>query len=818
MNAASDSAFPTVPKFAKPSLLFRSWRRVAGTGLLGAIARCPMHGVVRNGMRVRPKRRYLALASLVLVLAVVAYATARSPKKSRRAKKPQPQAETTVDYVRHIKPILEARCYQCHGPTKSKAGLRLDTVAGIRKGGDSGGIIIPHDGANSPLVTVLSNTEDGTQMPPTGEPLSAEQIALIKKWIDLGAPTPTEKESEVAPSNTGNSHWAFRAPVAPPVPVSSSSGSTEHPIDAFLAVGREQHGLAPNSPAPRAVLLRRVYIDLIGLPPTREELSAFLADTSEGAYEKVVARLLADPRYGERWGRHWMDVWRYSDADGRKAKADIWWSSAHLWRWRDWIVRALNADQGYDRMVLEMLAGDELTPEDPQALAATGFLVRNWFKLDRNIWLSSTVEHTGKAFLGLSIGCARCHDHKFDPISQKDYYRFRAYFEPHDIRTDPVAGETGPAAQLARAYDAKPGEPTWLFVRGDVRTPDKSARMEPGIPPALGTTPAVVPAATGSTGRRLALARWIVDRNNPLTARVAVNHIWARHFGRPLVDNVTDFGTRTAPPAQQQLLDWLAVEFMNHGWSMKHLHRLIVTSAAYRMNSSTRDATAGNLTVDPDNRFYWRANTRRMEAEVVRDSLLSLAGVLDPTVGGPPIDPVRGTDTGRRSLYYRYSREDKMEFLTAFDAPGVEECYRREQSIVPQQALALENSEFSWNQARRIARRLEVNAPDSTTFVAVAFEHILGRAPSASEIEACETFLVRQDALLADPSRLTPLPAVPTVASSATEAPKQGPGLPLVLGTVKSLPPVAPAVDAAKHAREYLVHALLNHNDFITIR
>ena len=314
-------------------------------------------------------------------------------------------------------------------------------------------------------------------MPPSGRPLTPDRIALIKVWIDSGATAPAEPVP-TPPTRRVIDHWAYRPVVSPVVP----EAATGNPIDAFLAVGRVQKGLTPNPPAPRAVLLRRVSIDLIGLPPTAEELSAFLTDQSDDAYEKVVDRLLASPHYGERWGRHWMDVWRYSDPDGRKAKAAIWWGNIHIWRWRDWVVQSLNADKGYDRMVVEMLAGDEAAPDDPGAVAATGYLARSWFKLDRNIWLSNTVEHTGRGFLGLSIGCARCHDHKFDPISQREYYQFRAIFEPHDIRSDSLPGESGPSAFVARAFDANPEEPTWVFIRGEARYADKSSPIAPGVP------------------------------------------------------------------------------------------------------------------------------------------------------------------------------------------------------------------------------------------------------------------------------------------------------------------------------------------------
>ncbi len=768
------------------------------------------------------RRWYVALAVFGLVL-VPLVRTAVHRQHTHHGRRRQAAPARTVEYARDIQPILTARCYGCHGPKRHKAGLRLDSPHWIRKGGGGGAVIVPGDSANSILIARVSGAEGESRMPPRGEPLDAKQIALLRAWIDAGAPAPAEEEPK--PVKVPNTHWAFQAPIARPVPTVHNPEWARNPVDAFLAAGQEAQGLTPVPPATRDLLLRRVFIDLIGLPPTRAQLLAFRADTAPDAYEKVVDRLLASPRYGERWGRHWMDIWRYSDPDGRKAKQDIWWSNAHIWRWRDWIVESLNRDKGYDRMIVEMLAGDELAPDDPECLAATGFLVRNWFKLSRNIWLNNTVEHTGKAFLGLTIGCARCHDHKFDPISQKEYYQFRAFFEPHDIRTDPVPGTAGDQdAVVAHAYDAHPETPTWIFIRGDEKRPDQSRVITPGVPAALGGSavrvepPRGTPAAWGrSTGRRLALARWLGDRHNPLTARVAVNHIWARHFGRPLVANVQDFGLRSKPPVQRPLLDWLAVEFMDHGWSMKWLHRLLVTSAAYRMQSSLRGVSAANLTADPDNEYYWRMNPRRMEAEVVRDALLYLGGELDATMGGPPLDCLAGPDFGRRSLYHRYSREDKMVFLTIFDAPGVEECYRRQESIVPQQALALENSEFVWDQARRITRRLEMRVPPEA-FVIAAFEHVLGREPEAAERAACEQFLARQERLLADPARLTPFPAPPPPAKVDPKIAQNVPGLPLVLGTGHRLSRVAPAADPRGRAREYLIHALLNHNDFITVR
>jgi hypothetical protein len=860
-------------------------------------------------------------------------------------------AADPVDYLRDVKPLLAARCFVCHGSLQQKGGLRLDTAKLLREGGSSGPAIIPGKASDSLLIAHVTATGGKRRMPPPDqdEPLSAKQVAQLRDWIDRGATGPADEKPEADPKD----HWAFRAPVRRAVPSPRDTARVRNPIDAFLAAERDRRGLAPQPPADQATLLRRVTLDLTGVPPTSDELHAFLADRSPGAYEAVVDRLLASPQYGERWGRHWMDVWRYSD----------WWglgeevrnSQKHIWHWRDWIVESLNADKGYDQMVREMLAADELYPADLDRLRATGFLARQYFKFNRNTWLEEVVEHTSKAFLGLTMNCGKCHDHKYDPISQQDYYRFRAFFEPYQVRTDELPGETDLEKDgLPRAFDCNLDAPTYRFVRGDERQPLKDRPLAPGLPRLLtfaelnirpvalppearspGLRPFVLedhlksaqkkidaaraalakaktdPAATEraraavvvaektlaaaealppalraraladhaksqqppadahnlmkaaalaekraalaaaeenlaraesellgadaakkplaetkrkaaadavtaakkaaespgeaytplrgslktlesnleseasrgkpfpatSSGRRSALAGWITDPRHPLTARVAVNHVWTRHFGAPLVPTVFDFGRKGTPPTHPELLDRLAVEFVENGWSLKHLHRLMVTSDAYRMTSSSAGATTTCRTADEGNRYYWRMNPVRMEAEVIRDSLLFLAGDLDPRMGGPTV-PAADESSRRRSLYFFHSHNEAQRFLTTFDEGSVLECYRRAESIVPQQALAVSNSRLALSAAARINARLyaRLGEVSDAEFVRAAFETVLAAAPTAEEQKECAAALKELKELL------------------------------------KGVP------DAGRRGRGDLIQALVNHNDFITVR
>jgi hypothetical protein len=824
-------------------------------------------------------------------------------------------------YTSKVAPVLKEKCVACHGPVRQEAGLRLDGGKLVIKGSDEGSVIDSKDPENSRLMVRVRSTKASERMPPEGEgvPLNQEQLGWLRDWISNGTPVPDQEETLAGPDE----HWAFQ-----PIPkeVILEKPSSGNVIDAILNSLQHRRGIAPLSPTDAMTLLRRVTFDLSGLPPTREEIVNFLQDTSPEAYEKKIDQLLSRPSYGERWGRHWMDVWRYSDWDGYKE--ELRGSQRNIWHWREWIVQSLNSNKPYDQMVMEMLAADELMPLDPSALRATGFLARNYHRSNRHIWLDATVEHTAKAFLGLTVNCSKCHDHKYDPISQMDYYRFRAVFEPHQVRTDPTYGSSeSESAAFPRAFDSELDATTYFFIRGDDKHPDKSKTVVPGIPESLPITsqfsvePVAIPlqssfselqpearrstiesawkrvdqakaeldaalqtaksndidpantdwdhrlrdnvayamlklkesqaslvaiqdrfsadvakhiqqderaatelaaialkseqewksldidlkletakrtlrtaeekpdkdadkkkaaiakakreltaveaehkklhAADGSgkiktytpiakgyprtsTGRRAALARWITDANNPLTPRVAVNHIWARHFGTPLVENVFDFGLKSPPPELLDVLDYLARELLRSNWDMKHIHRLILQSDAYRRASTgSLDRIQAARERDPDNRYYWRFDVRRLDAEEVRDGVLLASGLLDTSLGGPDISEADGEKTMRRSLYFRHAYEKQMTMMLTFDAASPNECYRRKPSIIPQQALALANSSLTRKASMQLGSQIwNANLASMSEKVESLFLRTLSRQPSAEEQASCQQFVL----------------------------------------------------------------------------
>lgn len=1058
-----------------------------------------------------------------------------------------------VDYLTDIKPLLRDKCFSCHSARKQEGGLRLDAISLISLGGDGGPAVV----ASSPDASLILErvaADDEQRMPPAdaGTRLTAEEVGKLRAWIAAGAAAPAES-IPAAPSE----HWSFQPPIKNEIP-DVSAVWIRNDIDRFIAAEHQRLGVNAVGEASRSMLLRRVSLDLTGLPPTLSERQLFLQDDSADAFEHAVDRLLASPRYGERWARHFMDIWRYSDPSGYGK--EIRDGREHLWRWRDWIVESLNDDKGYDRMIVEMLAADEVAPNDTDSLRATGFLARNWYKFNRNVWLDNIVEHSSKAFLGLTVNCARCHDHKYDPIEQVGYYRMRAIFETHDVRDEPFPNSSG---QLVRTYDKHLDRETFLFLLGNENRPDKDNPLTPGLPELLGELPiepvplpitawypalredsraaahaaamlqvsssatafksaqaavlaserklaaflepdtessgataatnvagasalvfaddfstfnpdqwkvesgewtvndgrlvqsrgestqhrlvsmishprdfvatlrlqitggdqyrsvglgfdvegqamnavylsvsgpkvqftsqgsdgrwqypaagkaahhvqvgkdyelklavkdqllnvfidgelkvafslpatrkpgrfsiwtfsataevdqfefsllppemTLMPGVNGSatpakpltlqdlalalqvaraaeivamthqrvaeselasltartavelvkhglsegdfdtlavvagrasrqlavdkieeqiaqnrlkiqqgqqrppidakakkaledvekqlaaqlkqleaakgqlengssdypplgptypqtsSGRRLAFARWITDRKNPFAARVAVNHVWLRHFGTPLVERIFDFGLRSDRPRHAALLDWLAVRFMEENWSLKTLHKQIVMSGVYRLSSSSTEASDATLAVDPDNHSLWRMNVRRMEAEVVRDSVLHLGGSLDVTMSGPPVEHNQGQTVLRRSLYFRQDKERQMTFLSLFDGAKVNECYERKPTVSPQQALAMFNSPIASKQAQKLT---EAHASlKSGDYVGTLFRHVLCREPSRRETAECTQFLA--------------------------------------------------GFDDSTNARHQLALVVLNHNDFVTIR
>ncbi|MFM9114875.1 MAG: PSD1 and planctomycete cytochrome C domain-containing protein [Planctomycetota bacterium] len=1187
-----------------------------------------------------PERRLLEHLLLLGWLLALAFSTNLSPAQLHGAEPsaPTPASAAVNDYQRRLKPLLRERCYACHAGLKQEAGLRLDTAELIRQGGTDGAIVRSDNLPASKLLERVRSTDLTHRMPPEGMPLSGEQIALLERWIAAGAPGPVDERAERDPRE----HWSFRPPQRSPLPDLQHPDWARNEIDRFIGEQLERNGLAPRREAAPEVWLRRVTLDLTGLPPTLEQTRDFLADKRPDAYERLVDRLLNSPLYGERWARHWMDVWRYSDWFGRRMVPDVWNSAPQIWRWRDWIVNSLNQDLGYDQMVQAMLAADEIFPTDDQHWPATGFLIRNWYALNPNQWMRDNVEHTAKAFLGLTFQCAHCHDHKYDPIAQQDYFRFRAFFEPLAVRQDRVVGEPDPGLfqeyeystlrkiirqGMVRVYDKNLDAPTWFYTGGDERNrvKDKGA-IAPGLPAVLtaqplaitpldlpstgwypGLRPAVIDteissldaavkqaegqvaesrqsaadaitaaraacatadanwqkaiherraagqltaltghqslclrASTGrrvlanslrgltalpagttltfqlriitdthvnfqlakdsvkgltaacivfeagrirsyqpggftefdvgrydfaggqrhfevrlaldpaqdqarltvihvadgqrlvdatpvalngwnpigdptkgisfdaragsvaaidevtvwrpsaaapdpannsplpglervlkfdfeepvyregvdvtgiegwevspfgtppgssevtsvleapllqplrqqrlqaraalesaelvvqaaeaalsaaqaqrkafaarvsaargrweqklpadqleplerialeseqlalqlaaqsnwlasrralaaaqarpesdmqrakaieaatqqvvnaqkgreqpsglrqfsplspvyaakSSGRRQALAHWITDRSNPLAARVAVNHLWMRHFHEPLVATVFDLGRNGTPPTHPALLDWLAVDWMDAGWNMKRLHKQLVLSATYRQSSDPAAPAAWDeapRASDVEKKLLSRMRVGRLEAELVRDSLLSLGGLLDLRRGGQELENSEALTSQRRTLYYSCHPEmgGKSSLGELFDAPDPTDCYRRSRSVTPQQALVLTNSSLAHEVSVALVQQLEREwatnpepVANDEAFIRTAFEWILNRPARPAELQVCRNFLSRQTSTIA----------------------------------------AAEPAQAARRARESLVRALLNHNDFIAIR
>ena len=837
----------------------------------------------------------------------------------------QTTAQPSIAFDRDIRPILEGRCVSCHGGALQLSKLDLRSRETALSGGARGAALVPGSAERSRLYRMVAGLELPA-MPMQGTPLDQSQLTLLKTWIDEGARWDV---AVATPSATGNSavvagverrpltpeeraYWAFKLPEQAPVPLVARKELT-HPIDRFLEKARAEQNLTAAPRADRLTLVRRAYLDLLGLPPSPAEVAAFIADDKPGAWERLIDKLLASPHYGERYGRHWLDVARYADSAGFEYDMH----RPNAWRYRDYVIRSFNADKPYDVFLTEQIAGDEMDGKTEDSLIATGFLragPRVLFREKDNPerrfdYLDEILGTIGKGTLGLTINCARCHDHKFDPIRQRDYYAleasifgyvetevplvppteaaaylaqndaintrrdelrkqiaaiekphrdrleleqikkhfseaiYRAAAKPEAERTPgekllavqvyEAVGVSGaqidqaltpvelaskrelsaqiaalekerprplPMAEIATDGDYRfsplgegdnvvscpkcripppfPGSylhkgsgryevpPSYFLIRGDVES--HGPEMQPGFVEVItyGTPPTVMPRPDGRTsGRRLALARWIGSPQNPLTARVIVNRLWQKHFGRGIVATLENFGKMGEAPSHPELLDWLAVEFMKRGWSIKQINKLMMMSDAYQMASSFE--RAANSANDPDNRYLWRFRPQRLEAEIVRDSMLAVGGNLNRAIGGEPIFPFipkdilagqfrgkwettpEGPASWRRGVYVYRRRSLPYPMFDTFDHPDMNvTAGARNVSTVPTQALTLLNNPFVLSQAERLADRVSGETSDPLEQIDRAYRIALARPPAKAEIPIA-TDLIRKQSLTA---------------------------------------------------------------------
>jgi hypothetical protein len=676
------------------------------------------------------------------------------------------------DFDRVIAPILIRNCLECHSGPEPKGKLDLTSRGKAMEGGASGAVIVP----GKPGESLLWDYVDGDEMPPKKR-LGAAEKALIREWIAAGAPwgtDPIDAFRVTTARRAGLDWWSLQPVVRPDPPLVRRGEWAENPVDAFVLVGLEAKGLSPAPPAGRRTLIRRLSFDLLGLPPDPEEVEAFVHDKRPDAYEHVVNRYLASPHYGIRWARPWLDLARYGESNGFEFDE----FRPNAWPYRDWVVAALNRDLPYDAFAQLQLAGDVLQPDDPGAIAATGFLVAGAYdsvgqtqqseamkRVVRQDELEDIVGTVGQAFLGLTVHCARCHDHKFDPIRQVEYYRLAAALAGvrHGERDLPTMAAAQPGTTQLKGYAvvSRPPEPTHRLIRGSPAQPGERVAAGGvaalrGLDPDFGLAPDAPEAK-----RRARLAGWVTDRRNPLFARVIVNRLWQVHFGTGLVEMPSDLGFNGGRPSHPALLDWLAAELVARSWSLKQIHHLIVTSATYRQSSRSNPAAAR---IDAGNRLLWRRAPMRLEAEMVRDGMLAVCGALNTRMGGPgfhdfvvtkapgtpanlytPIAAI-GPEFDRRTLYRTWARGGRSGFLDAFDCPDPSTTApRRASTTTPLQALALLNNALSLRLADRFAERLrrEVSAnlgPQIERAYLLAF----GRAPETEELDEARRILVGQ--------------------------------------------------------------------------
>lgn len=717
-----------------------------------------------------------------------------------------------------IRPVLASSCIECHGPSKASGGLRLDSREAFFKGGDSGPPVEPGNAEAGLLVEAIRRDENAEFAMPPEKPLSQQAIDDLTRWIEAGANWP---ESVAAPIPSEKPHWAFQ-PLLTVDPPLDASGWAITPIDRYIAATHREQGVAPAEPADKRTLIRRAYFDLVGLPPTPQQTEAFLADESSNAFDQVVNDLLSSPRYGERWGRHWLDLVRYADTAGDNADYPI--PQAYLYR--DYVIDALNADVPYDRFLHEQLAGDILAKSAPtdqyaRLVVATGFIAQSkrigTRELeDMHLIIEDTLSTLGPAVLGLSLRCARCHDHKYDPITVDDYYGLYGFFAstqypfagaeevrkqtnfaplipPDQVEQILVAREAELAAMKSQLEAIEPASEQAVSLLSEKLVSFEKQEPLAGVPTAYAVSelpPVDVPIQIGgdphttsdtpvprgipkildadaldlppSSSGRLQLAQWLTSRASFLTARVMVNRIWQHHFGKPLVPTPSDYGYRGTPPTHPELLDWLAVEFIRSGWSIKAMHRTIMSSKTYQMSSAASDSS---YLSDAGNSWYWRFDRQRLDAESLRDSILLLSGQLDLSRPGPhPFpEPKEWTYTAHnqfnhvcypsdhRSVYLMVQRLHAHPYLSLFNGPDPSlSTSGRDRSTVPLQALYLLNNEFVHQAAAKFAGTLAAEMSDPAEQIAATYLRLVGRQPSADELAKRLDHLERYAQILAE--------------------------------------------------------------------
>jgi hypothetical protein len=844
-------------------------------------------------------RALTVTACLVPTLVLAAFAAApgqKSGQQSNRAyvkaaSKPIPGAGAAVSYHETVEPLLKADCSGCHSAAAHTSSFNVESADTLFKGGAKFGakVIVPGNSKQSLLIAYLRGAQP-PRMPMNGTAVPEAKITQIAAWIDQGAKIDSDKPV-----------WPYTSPIAHAVPTVKNTAWCANSIDNFILARLEAKGLKPSPPASKVALLRRVYADLVGVPPSPQEADAFLKDSAPSAYEKVVDRLLADPRYGVRWARHWLDLVRYADTHGYENDG----ARPRAWRYRDYVIHSFNADKPYDRFLKEQLAGDELYPDDPDALTATGYIrLGPWDELSTDHpqrwqdYLNDATDTTGSVMLGLTVGCARCHNHKYDRITQTDYYSMQSFFAathwndmrlPHPERDNPafravvqeaerhltplrkqvqeLMDQYRSIALMEKAKTITNGEKVtvndddirasierherdryeklnneirdWeererpyqpdveavtdtgksapvehLLLRGNLLTPGPEVKPAFIASLAGGTGPAPVtpPVNLNSTGRRSALANWIGSADNPMTARVIVNRLWQHHFGRGIVGTPSDFGRNGDKPSHPELLDWLAVRFIQDGWSLKKMHRLMLLSNAYRQSTQT-DPTAAKI--DPTNTLLWRMNRIRLDGESLRDSILTVSGRLNPKMDGPGIypkvsDEVLSTgsthkwgsspeDEGlRRTIYVFQRRSLVLPIVEAYDGADMNNtCPRRAVTTIAPQALALFNGDFSREESRHFAERVIRDAGDETMRqIERAYQIALVRLPTPAQKSLALDFIRQQVHLHLEDGHSGQQARARNIADSA-----------------------APSAEALKRANTAALadfcHVLINTNEFI---